>query len=517
MAKNKTQNQTKNSPPPNAADNQPKKSNACLPLAIVGIIFFLLISVFLFIWMWPFIFSFLMDLRSRDFSLPKTFETAKGTLKGKNLASLVDPSKTITKRITAKNGGQITAQTASGLYFTLNIAPGSLEKDTDISITPINESPIENYPDPTDPGVVIGPAGTNLGSGSSVSVSGNPPSGGSGTQPGTGAGGGTTPTPPTTPPGTPPGTSGDIPDLGSLADLLGNNASMTAPSETSPGQGAGDRERDRERGDGNEPVGSWGGQPRFSDTAVIIFVGYGGGVSTVPTEPSDDGDEISGPIDETGAASTDDPTEEESEGITDNAAANSGAASGGACTGEYIEALARTIAAASRAGDTAAVSRYESEIRRCNDESADHLKYLCDHNPIQLRRKDFENRLALARALPASSGTASEIERLMNECQNKYRFRGEGTIPEAAAYGIMLLSSLDAEVCGFLDDEWMGTQTYEMSPEPNTAHTFEGKTKFRLPPNGGQFSGTSHVENSFVVIGRGVAIPDLRFWIHRKF
>jgi len=237
MAKNKKENKTKNeiksAPPPNdAADqnNRPekKKSSVCLPLAIVGIIF-LLVGIFLLIWMWPFIFSFFMDLRSGDFSLSKTFETSKGTLKGKNLASLIDPSKTIIKRITAKNGGQITAQTASGLYFTLNIGPGSLEKDTDISITPIDESPIENYPDPDDPGVVIGPPGTNLGNGSSVSVSGNPPSGGSGSQPGTGSGSGTTSAPPTTPPGTPPGTSGDIPNLGSLAGLLGNNSSMTAP------------------------------------------------------------------------------------------------------------------------------------------------------------------------------------------------------------------------------------------------------------------------------------------------
>ena len=96
-------------------------------------------------------------------------------LKGKNLSSLIDPSKTITKRITAKNGGRITVQTASGLYFTLNIGPGSLEKDTDISLTPTDESPIENYPDPDDPGVIIGPDDTNLGDGSTVTVSEDPP------------------------------------------------------------------------------------------------------------------------------------------------------------------------------------------------------------------------------------------------------------------------------------------------------------------------------------------------------
>ena len=111
---------------------EPKKKNGCLVAAIIAIAFFLLIGAFILVWLWPFIFSFLLDLRSGDFSLPKISESAEGTLKGKNLASLIDPSKTITQRITAKNGGQITARTANGLYFTLNIGPGSLEKDTDI-------------------------------------------------------------------------------------------------------------------------------------------------------------------------------------------------------------------------------------------------------------------------------------------------------------------------------------------------------------------------------------------------
>lgn len=527
MNKEKTKNQTnpKNNPPAGGAGNQPekKKNNACLPLAIVAIVIFLLAGVFLLIWMWPFIFSFFMDLRSGDFSLPKTFETGKGTLKGKNLASLIDPAKTITKRITAKDGGHVTAQTASGLYFTLNIGPGSLEKDTDISITPIEESPIENYPDPDDPGVVIGPPGTNLGNGSSVTVSEDPPApepDGSGAGPGTtGAGGGTTSTPPTTPPGTPPttppgippGTSGDIPDLGNLAGLFGNNLSTTTPSENPPSQGGttgntGTRGNDRNTDNGS-PNGSSLGFPRFTDKTVIIFVGYGGGVSAVPTERSDDGDEISGPIDETGATSTDDPTGEESEDITDNAAANSGAASGGACTGEYIEALARTIATASAAGDTAAVSRYESEIRRCNSESANHLQYLCDNDPVRLRRKDFENRLALARALPASEGTASVIEWLMNDCQTRYHFYGEGFAPGSGEAGVTIFSSLDANVCGYVDDEWAGVQNYRISAEGGS-HVFEGTTKFKLPSGGGQFSGTSHGTHSMIIIGRSVEVAN---------
>ena len=360
--------------------------------------------------------------------------------------------------------------TESGLTVTLVIPPNSLSGDTTITLTPNEDNPVDGITPPPDPGVTIGPPGTNFG-------------------------------PPATVTFTPSSAAGTLVPTGNTPSV---SADPSAPGgfSVSPGRQGG---RGR-----NTPSDS---SSPFSDNAVIVFADDNGQVEAIPTSRTDDGSGIEGPVDGSGSTIPDDPDPQGAQ----NLASNAGAASGGACTGEYIEALARTIATASAAGDTAAISRYESEIRRCNDESADHLKYLCDHNPIQLRRKDFENRLALARALPASSGTASEVERLMNECQNKYRFRGEGTIPEAAAYGIMLLSSLDAEVCGFLDDEWMGTQTYEMSPEPNTAHTFEGKTKFRLPPNGGQFSGTSHGENSYVVTGRGVAIPDLDFGFTGNF
>ncbi|MDI6777963.1 MAG: hypothetical protein QMD77_02125 [Patescibacteria group bacterium] len=505
MAKNKTQNKEKNIPPVDNSGNQnnqpeKKKSNACLPLAIVGIIF-LLLGIFILIWMWPFIFSFFMDLRSGDSPLSKTFETGKGTLVGKNLASLVDPSKTITKRISAKNGGQITAQTASGLYFTLKIGPGSLEKDTDISLTPIDESPIENYPDPSDPGVVIGPDNTNLGDDSTVTVSEDPPAepGDSGAGPGTSANGGTT-TPPGTPPETPPGTSGDIPDLGDLAGLLGNNTMTTTPSGNPPGRGgttgSGAGNTDRNRGDGNEPVGSRGGSPRFSDKTVLIFVGYGGGVNVVPTEHSDDDDSITGPIDETGGTTTDDPEEDETEDLADNAAT----ASGGTCSPEYLQVMANA-AQAGGPGSQAA----QQALRDCLN--TEWLKNLCDNDPVKLRRKYFEQRLALARRYDERA--AGEIESLMNECQARYRFQGEGVAPGSAGSGVTIFSSLDATVCGYVDDKWTGWQVYKLQGEHNTGYDFGGTAEFNLPPGGGEFSGTSQGENSMAILGRGVAVPDV--------
>ena len=133
------------------------------------------------------------------------------------------------------------------------------------------------------------------------------------------------------------------------------------------------------------------------------------------------------------------------------------------------------------------------------------LKNLCDNDPVKLRRKYFEQRLALARTLDAEA--ASEIERLMNGCQARYRFQGEGVAPGSGDSGVIIFSSLDANVCGYIDDEWAGVQNYRLSAEGGS-NVFEGTTNFRLPPGGGEFSGTSHGEQSVVIAGRGVAVPN---------
>jgi hypothetical protein len=511
---NKKENKTKNGTSQDNAGNQnnqpeKKKGCACLPLVIIGMIF-ILFGIFILVWMWPFIFSFLLDLRSGNLSLPKMSQGQKGTLHGNNLNGLIDPSQTVTKRISAVNGGQITAQTASGLYFTLNIGPGSLGKDTNISLTPIVESPIEDY-DTDDPGVIIGPDDTSLGDDSTVTVSEDPPTdpGDSGTDPGTSGGGTTTPpgTPPgtsgggdtTTPPGTPPGTSGDIPDLGNLADLLGGNSLTTAPSGNPPGQGngttgnTGANRDDRNTGSGS-PSGTSTGSGRFSDKTVIIFVGYGGAVTPIPTDPSEDGSSATGPIDETGGTAVDDPDEGESEDLADNAAT----ASGGDCTPEFMQAMA----GASQAGGSGS-SAAQAALRNCLN--TEWLNNLCVNDPVKLRRRYFEQRIALARRFDERAG--AEIESLMNQCQARYHFHGEGINPQSSG-GVTIFSSLDASVCGYVDDKWTGSEVYTLNAGPGTYHTIEGTAEFNLPAGGGPFSGTARGSNDMAVIGRGVAIPN---------
>jgi|GEM_PF-1266100 len=509
-AKTETETETKAAALPdnaNAANqtgqSEPKKKNGCLVAAIFAIAFFLLIGALVLFWLWPFIFSFFMDLRSGDISLPKTTQTqnAKGTLTGKNLSSLIDPSKTVTKRISAKNGGQITVRTASGLYFTLKIAPGALEKDTDITLTPISESPIVGYPNPDDPGVVIGPENTNLGDGSTMTVSEDPPvepadPSSSGADPGTNPDGGTTnppgtppETPPDTPPGTPPtappGTSGELPDLSHLADLLGNNNTMTTtPSGNPSGQSGsgttgntGSNRDDRNTGSGSSDGG--GTSPgRFSDKTVIISTGYGGGVSGAPTSHSDDGDSATAPIDETGGTTVDDPDESEAEDLAKNAAE----ASGGTCTPEFISAIK---AMADIPGYPAG-----SIMARTLDDclTLEWLRDKCQNDPIALRRLYFKERLRIAADLQAPAEKVEEINRLMNECVARYEISSSGS---DSSLGVPMSATANLWVCGYLDDVWQGTMAYQIVPPglPGAGHYFSGTVNsMNLPPRGGTFA-----------------------------
>ena len=303
---------------------------------------------------------------------------------------------------------------------------------------------------------------------------------------------------------TPPDVSGSVPGLGDLLGQLGNNTMTTTPPGNLPGGGtAGNTGANRDnRNTGNgSPSGSGAGSPRFTGTSVIIFVSYGGGVSAVPTTPSDDGDSISGPVDQTGGTSTDDPDNNKAGNLADNAAANSG----GTCSPEFLQTMANA-AQAGGAGSQAA----QQALRDCLN--TEWLNNLCVNDPVKLRRMYFQQRLILARRFDTQA--ASEIESLMNQCQAKYHFHAEGVSPEASSGDVTVFSSLDSNVCGYVDDEWTGAQIYQLSAGPGSGHSFQGTANFKLPPGGGQFVGVSHGQNSFSVGGQSVAIPnfDFGFW-----
>jgi hypothetical protein len=449
--------------PGQPAENQPqaKKGKTCLTCGIIAVVAVVVLVIgligfqMLSFWFSPY---GLFGIFSKFAGIEKISQTALpgsgNTFSGKK-QPVANMAKAVKKMITAKDGGMVEVTSENGMTTTLIIPPESLEENTEIIIAPNESDPDdENGSDePEDPGVTVGPPGTTFDPPATISFSFIPSQTAANVVPGTGQ--------------------------------SGNSQNRNGSSER-------DESRDSNR--------------RFPNSAVIVFTNNGS-ASPVPTNREDNGATISGSIGGSGAAEPENPTEDEAEDMVDSAAATGG----GACTGEYIEALARMVAVASANGNSAATARYESEIRRCNDESLDHLRRLCENNPIQLRRKDFQNRLALAQALPASSGTASEIERLMNECQARYHFHGEGIHPSSGS-GVILFASLDASVCGYLDDQWTGSQYFREGTEyQNTAYVFEGTSQFSLPKNAGAFSGTTRGSNNLTVSGIGVGTPQLDF------
>ncbi len=510
MAKTKTNTIAKKNAnpagsPAAGAPAQKKSSKACLTCGIIALILLVVLVIGIIglkiagNFIPPAVWYGLFQKLGLEKLGPLSKINLEGSLTGNDPGSIVNPDGSVSQPISAKNGGSISVTTKSGLTATLHVPPGSLKKDTTITVSPNKKDPVEDIdPAPEDPGVTIDPPGTAFDPPATIVFSYNPP---------------------TSPVFTPYSGSGlpeesneddfpNLPDLskpspGTGADTLppdppnsaGSIPSIPGYTQAPPGSGSPDGTNDSSR--------------QFPDNTTIVFVSWGGTVTSIPTSRSDDGSTVQGEVDESGSTTPQNPDTEGAEALVDAARA----ASGGACTGQYIDALARMVAVAGNEGNDTAVARYESEIRRCNDESLEHLRRLCNNNPIQLRRKDFQDRLALAQALTASAGTATEIERLMNECQARYHFYAGGYHPMSDG-DINFFSSLDATVCGYLDDEWTGTQTYRLETTvQGTGQNFEATPQFRLPPSAGSFSGHGPASGGASVIGRGLNLPpfDLSF------
>ncbi|MDD5489506.1 MAG: hypothetical protein PHP25_02410 [Candidatus Moranbacteria bacterium] len=426
------------------AGNQPqaKKGKGCLACGIVAVVVVVLLIIgfvalnFLRFWFPP---TFLLGLFSHLSGIENVGQFSSSGL-GKN-QPVPNMANAVKKLIKAKDGGTIEATTESGLTTTLNIPPDSLSEDTEVVLAP-NENTPDGTEDPgsaDDPGVTVGPPGTTFEPDATITFSFVPSQLTGTVVPGAGSG-------------------------------SGNSRSR-------------DDESDRDRNSGK----------RFPDSAVIVYTNNGS-ATPVPTDHSDDGTAISGPISGSGSAEADDPTPAESENMAENAAA----ASGGTCSPEFLQAMAGATQSG-RPGSQAA----QAALQDCLN--TEWLNNLCVNDPVKLRRIYFEQRIALARRFDERA--ARVIEDLMNQCQARYHFGGEGINPQSTG-GITPFSSLDATVCGYIDDEWTANEVYELHAGQGTAHTIDGTGNFSLPAGGGAFYGSVRGENQMAIIGQGVAIPN---------
>jgi len=484
---------------------QQKSKKTWIYIAII-VIFLILVLMILRIF---FPFTFILGLF--DNNLP-SFPGNEDRLTGKDLDTITDNNGTVNQNVEASKGGVIQGKTGGGNNITLRIPPGSLKEDTNITITPVKESPIKDYPSVSDPGVVIGPpnisfdppAWANIGGGTpagSQAPGGAPGSGQSGSQDGQ--------APDESQDDTDPQNDSPLPDIPTnLPNLVpdGTGSIQVYPYVPTPPTGEGNDTQE----DGSQPSI----QTSSNIPDVVLLTSYDGvvvvAVSTTPSSGSTNGNEgdtdsgggVGAPITDTGSVSTDETDKEEATKITDNAAANAG----GSCTMEFLIAASNMMKSA---GSEAEMSSYRRLIEDCLN--LEYLRQLCANDRIKLRRIYFTQRLALAQRLDPS--IAAELQDLMENCTAQYRIRASGS---PAGGGGMISSSLDSSVCGYIDDEWSGDFKYSLIVD-GASHVYSGEVGFKIPPTGGEFSSTTQGSHTLQIEGRTIPIPNFSLGFDGSF
>jgi hypothetical protein len=109
-----------------------------------------------------------------------------------------------------------------------------------------------------------------------------------------------------------------------------------------------------------------------------------------------------------------------------------------------------------------------------------------------------------------------EAIQLETTCKGYYTISGSASPAGSGTANVVITSTIDTHVCGYFDDVWEGTNTYNITAEGGGGvHNYEGEHKFRLPARGGSFFAIdTPVSQGLVIIGRGVnfTMPNLGFY-----
>lgn len=423
------------------------------------------------------------------------------------------PEMAVSQEIPAAEGGTIKAPLPSGYVATLTIPKGALKKDTRITLTPF--APVgrsggsQNPPGQNPPGGNNPPANPPGGGGGNNPPGGNPP----GDEPPADEPPGDEPPADNPPEDEPPGD--DDSGLPDLTDLFPTGDQI--PPIINPfGSGIGgviitpdDLIFDIPAIISFNPPGASASTPGVATTepatGVIVHTDPNGDSTIIPGSGS--GGSAGGPIGGGGSVSGDPPTQDEAERIAEDTAR----ASGGTCTPEFIAAVR---AMADIPGYPAG-----SIMARTLDDclNLDWIREKCQNDPTALRRLYFQERLRIAAALEAPREKVDEINRLENECVARYEISGSGSGASPgggpAVPPGMMRGTASLWVCGYLDDTWQGSMTYQNVPPdlPAAGHYFSGTVNaLNLPPRGGPFGAEaapdSHVGGGGLVDLSGIPL-----------
>lgn len=394
----------------------------------------------------------------------------------------------VTKKIIAKDGGTVTVKSPSGLFYSLYIPPGALSGDSNITLTPLSESPLTDFPG-IDPGVNIGPDGISFSSEGTLTISNNNPDPGndiSGGQPGGGGqppGNGPSPgssqppggsggfdeiTPISVPPRRQPPGMEVISPVPQIPNLNGNNGQDIASIVGQYGIKMPDLSL---AGNANpsQPVISKVPSP-FDENSVIVVIDHHGGVR-VPSPYTSQYSGISISVSGSGNVAPAASSTDAAKSAAGQAAVNA-QSTGGGCTDEFILATERFINTGGKGDDIS--KTYSNILKRCKNERINLLEKQCKNDSVLLKRKDFISFLTVLRSIHDDEAVA-KVENLMNTCTGQLEFE---TTDNLGA----IVTKFNANVCGYVDDLWSAKMATVMHSGGDTVFTVEGTGTFNLPP-----------------------------------
>jgi len=491
---------------------EPKKRK----IPILLLILFLLFLAFC-------VFAVIMRMRDPNITLWKLLRIPNfSILPKKEIIKPREPKLLTDQKVTQKipkTGGQAKVTTDTGYTYTVSIGPGVLSEDSTLTLTPLEEPP---FIWPSDP------QGNNPPPDPGIDIDVDPP------------------LPPPAPPEDPPIDPDDLTDNPPEPPPIDVEVTFT-PSGLDPGTVVPDDQDPNEMarrimesaGLGNitmnVPISpSVTPKPRATQNRAgsgktptfFVFFGRHGPARIIPlgppmgggpapdSTPPDEGEPPTGGNGDPPGEGTITP-EDPDKGKADDAANQAGA--NGHCTDEYIFAYTQAYGNAQDAGDTAGMNRYGGALKDCAKDKLSYLKRLCQVDRRLLRRLDFEQyKQSLGRVPDSSEELMNEAIQLETTCKGYYSISGSASPAGSGTANVVITSTIDTHVCGYFDDVWEGTNTYNITAEGGGGvQNYEATHKFRLPARGGSFFVIdTPVSQGMTIIGRGVnfTMPNLGFY-----
>lgn len=491
MNTNTKENVPSNNPAPNT--NPAKQSKTTKIIIVLAVLFALWIPGLI---IWQLIIAFLHP----DGNQSGNSNIISGESEIKVAFPVGNKDLTVRKKISAKDGGQVSVNLPNGMTGTVIIPPGSLNEDTEIEVTPFpgnggnnpddggNDSPSDRDDTPEPPSPPFPPSSTP-------------------------------PVPPTSPePPTPPATPDSGSDPGTEPEADCQNPPCIGGTYDPPVI---------PRIPSGVIVGPF--EFKLAIPAAMVFTFPDGTTSLDPNntmifvDPSasnmrviptmtnigygSDGRQfigggIIGSISGGGAFAPDKPSGAEAQALANS----EGSRSNGKCTPEFQEA-AKNI---KNLVLTGRYSGFDRALEDCTD--TDSLEQRCKDNPISLKLKEFEFKARAAESLHLKENKV-KISQLKLNCAREYEISASGN--GETGEGVIPSSGLSAKVCGYIDETWNGNYYYKLTVSGIEANSFKGKASFKIGDKGFFAAGA---QGEFYIAGAGALglktspIKALPFW-----